>query len=246
MLAISRLLDRDPVLYRTGRLFRHLGVAMTKVNPSWQLEVSGESIGNPRNPYVVVSNHQSFADIPLISHLPWEMKWVAKAELFHTPVVGWMMQLAGDISVDRSDARSGARSLLTAARYLQQKCSVMFFPEGTRSPDGRVGRFNDGAFHIAVRSRVPVLPLVVEGSRGCLPKKSWKFGEAQRIRLHVLPPVSTDGLSAKDVPRLREEVRSRIIGQIADWRGLPHEDVDGSRASAVPGGAAASRTRSSN
>jgi len=226
LLALSRITDRDPVRYRTGRLFRRLGVAMTRVNPAWRLEITGGPVSNPRNPYVVVSNHQSFADIPLVSHVPWEMKWVGKAELFRLPIVGWMMRLSGDIAVDRADARSGARSLLTASRYLSQRCSVMFFPEGTRSPDGRVWKFNDGAFHLAVRSHVPVLPLVVEGSRGCLPKKSWKFGPMQHIRLHILPPVPTDGLTETDVAQLRDEVRGRIMTQLAAWREVPVHEVD--------------------
>ena len=190
-LALLRLVDRDPVRYRTGRFFRQLGVAMTRVNPSWHLSISGYTVRDPRRPYVVVSNHQSMADIPLISHLPWEMKWVAKIELFRKPIVGWMLRLAGDIPVERTDPRSGARTILEAGRILEQKCSVMLFPEGTRSPDGRVGRFNDGAFHLAIRSCVPVLPLVIEGSRDCLPKKTWKFGPPLTIRLTVLPPVET-------------------------------------------------------
>jgi len=101
-MALRRLFDRDPVRYRTGYLFRRLGKALTRINPSWRLHISGETIENPRRPYVVVSNHQSLADIPLISNLPWEMKWMGKVELFKLPVIGWMMRLAGDVSVDRT------------------------------------------------------------------------------------------------------------------------------------------------
>lgn len=220
LLAFIRLFDGDPVRYRTGRWFRRLGVAMTKVNPTWNLKISGETIRNPRNPYVVVSNHQSFADIPLISHLPWEMKWVAKQELFKVPFIGWMLRLAGDIPLDRQNRRSGARMLLTAGKYLSQHCSVMFFPEGTRSPDGRVGTFTDGAFAMAVKAQVPVLPVAVDGSRDCLPKRSWKFGPAQTIRLKVLPPIDTAGMTMGDVPALRDRVRGVIIEQIAEWRGV--------------------------
>jgi 1-acyl-sn-glycerol-3-phosphate acyltransferase len=226
LLVLIRLFDADPVHYRTGRWFRRLGVAMTKANPTWNLTISGEQVSNPRNPYVVVSNHQSFADIPLISHLPWEMKWVAKLELFRIPVIGWMLRLAGDISLDRQDRRSGARMLMAAGKYLSQHCSVMFFPEGTRSPDGRVGRFTDGAFALAVKAQVPVLPVVVDGSRNCLPKRSWKFGPAQTIQLKVLPPVETAGMTMQDVPRLRDQTRGAIIAQIAGWRGVKSETVD--------------------
>lgn len=241
-LTVIRVFDRDPVRYRTGRWFRRLGVAMTKVNPTWNLVISGERIANPRNPYVVVSNHQSFADIPLISHLPWEMKWVAKKEIFKVPFVGWMLRLAGDISLDRQDRRSGARMLMSAVRYLSLHCSVIFFAEGTRSPDGRVGRFNDGAFAVAVKAKIPILPVVVEGSRNCLPKRSWKFGPPQTIRLAVLPPVETTGMTMKDVPALRDHVRDAIIRQVAEWRGVSCDTVDaladkrGSGAAKAPGG----------
>jgi 1-acyl-sn-glycerol-3-phosphate acyltransferase len=224
LLAVIALFDRDPVRYRTGRWFRRLGIAMTKVNPAWRLTVGGHHPENPRNPYMVVSNHQSMADIPLISHLPWEMKWVGKKELFKVPVIGWMMKMAHDIPVDRSDRRSGARMMLRVVRTLEQRCSVIMFPEGTRSEDGRVGRFNDGAFHLAVKAGVPILPVVVEGSHGCLPKKTWKFGPVD-IRLEVLPPVPVD----PDPLKLRDTVRSMIIAKLAEWRNVPPEEVDGLR-----------------
>ncbi|HKI43787.1 MAG TPA: 1-acyl-sn-glycerol-3-phosphate acyltransferase, partial [Balneolales bacterium] len=90
LLAVLRLLDRDPVHYRTGRWFRRLGKSMTKINPFWKLDISGYKLEHPRRALVIVCNHQSMADIPLISNLPWEMKWLAKKELFKVPVVGWM------------------------------------------------------------------------------------------------------------------------------------------------------------
>ncbi len=226
LLATIRLFDRDPVRYRTGRWFRRLGKTMTDVNPSVQLQISGEQIDNPRRPYVVVSNHQSLADIPIISNLPWEMKWIAKDTLFRVPFVGWMMTLAGDISVDRASKRAGAQALLAARRYLEQKCSVIFFPEGTRSPDGRVAAFADGAFHMAVNLQIPVLPLAVEGAYKCLPKKSWRFGKTQKIFLKVLPPLETTGMTKDDVPALRERVRRTIVAQIASWRGVDAATVD--------------------
>ncbi len=227
LLALIKLFDRDPVRYRTGRWFRRLGIAMTKANPSWRLHISGERISNPRNPYVVVSNHQSHADIPLISHLPWEMKWLAKVELFKLPFVGWMLKLAGDIPVNREDKRQGVQVLGTAGNYLKQKCSVMFFPEGTRSPDGKVHHFNEGAFRVAIKAGVPVLPLAIEGSRNCLPKHSWKFGEPSDIFLKVLTPIDTTGMKTSDTAVLAERVRQRIISQIAEWRNAPPQEVDG-------------------
>lgn len=226
LLTLIRLFDRDPVRYATGRWFRRLGVAMTWVNPLWKLHLSGFPIPRERAAYVVVSNHQSFADIPIISHLPWEMKWIGKEELFRIPVVGWMMRLAGDIAVNRKDARSGARTIIRASHYLEQRCPVMFFPEGTRSPDGRVGRFNDGAFHLAIRTHTPILPVAVEGSSDALPKHSWRFGKPSNIHVHVLDPVPTAGYTGDRVGELRDAVRAAIIREVARLRGASVESVD--------------------
>ena len=213
LLAVIRVFDRDPALYSTGLWFRRLGRMMTKVNPSWHLRVEGEMPSDPRNPYVVVSNHQSMADIPLLSNLPWEMKWIGKIELFRLPYLGWMMRLARDIPVDRGDRRSGAAMLLKAIHMLKLRCSVMFFPEGTRSPDGRVWRFNEGAFHIAVKAQVPVLPIAVEGSYRCLPKKSWRFGSftglsIPSVRIWTSPSL-TGTLRGGDI-RLRENTAATV------------------------------------
>lgn len=226
LLALSRVFERDPIRYRTGFLFRKLGATMSKVNPLWKLNIVGERISDMRRPYVVVSNHQSHADVPLISNLPGEMKWLAKIELFRMPFVGWMLTMAGDIPVERGNKRQGAEVLVAIGNYLKQKCSVMVFPEGTRSPDGRVHRFNDGAFRIAIKEQVPILPLAIEGSRDCLPKHSWKFGEPANILLKVFPPIETVGLKAQDSDALCERIRQIIIKQIAEWRGVASDEVD--------------------
>lgn len=225
-MALVRLFDRDPAHYATGRAFRWFGQLATRINPLWNVEISGEQITDPRRPYVVVSNHQSNADIPVISRLPWEMKWVVKKELFGVPVFGWLLKLAGDIPVDRRDRKSRANVLDIAAEYLQNRCSVMFFPEGTRSRDGRVIRFTDGAFRLAIQEGVPILPLVVEGTFDALPKHDWRFRHPSDIRLRVLPPVSTDVLTSDDVPALRDQVRRDIIEQLAEWRELSPTETD--------------------
>ena len=228
MTAIARLLDSEPGLYRCGRFFRRVGRAMSRVNPQWRVEFGGVHPTNPRNPYVVVSNHLALADIPIISGLPWEMKWVAKKELLKTPLIGTFMRLVGDIVVERGDRASGARALVAARQYLKHKVSVMFFPEGTRSPDGRLYAFNDGAFRLAIKMQVPVLPVVIDGSQHVLPRGGWRFGSA-RVRVHVLPPVPTEGLKAADTSLLRERVRNRMAAQLARWRGVTEEGVKGNR-----------------
>ena len=217
---------------RTGRTFRRIGATSTRVNPAWHVEVGGVEPAALSHPYVVVSNHQSLADIPVISRLPWEMKWVGKAELFRLPVMGWLMRLADDIPVDRADPSSRASVLLRAQDKIEAGVSVMFFPEGTRSRDGRLKTFYDGAFLLAIEAGVPVLPLAIDGTMDALPKHGWRFSRAD-VRLDVLAPVPTDGLTEADVPALRDRVRSAILDHVAAWRELPAESVD----ALPPGGA---------
>ncbi|MBO6574365.1 MAG: 1-acyl-sn-glycerol-3-phosphate acyltransferase [Rhodothermales bacterium] len=223
---VVHLLDRDPARYRTGRWFRRLGAAMTRANPMWSVQVSGYRPPNPRHPFVVVGNHQSLADIPVFSRLPWDMKWVGKAEVFRVPVIGWMMRLSLDIPVERDNRRSRAAVMIQASKRLKENVSIMIMPEGTRSPDGRVGTFNDGAFALAIRSGVPVLPVAMDGTIDALPRDNWRFGSARDIRLHVFEPVPVDGLSTSDAADLREQVRQMIVAKIAAWRGVPPSEVD--------------------
>ena len=237
IMAVVRLLDRDPARYYAGLTLRWLGRSMTYVNPFWDIEMKGPYPENPRNPYVVVSNHFSQADPPIIARVPWEMKWVAKKALFDLPVAGWLLRLSGDIQVDRTDKRSRARVLERAVFYLERACSVMFFPEGTRSRDGRVRRFSDGAFRLAIKQDVPVLPIAVDGTHEALPKHSiWFNPDVETIRVKVLDPVDTDAYGLGQTRELQRRVRARIVEQIAAWRGVPLAEAD-----ALDGTSAAAR-----
>jgi len=228
VMAVARLLDRDPAHYYAGYTLRIMGRLLTYVNPFWQIEMEGPFPDNPRHPYVVVGNHFSQADPPILAHVPWEMKWVAKKALFDLPLAGWLLHLSGDISVDRTDKRSRARVLVTAADYLSADCSVMFFPEGTRSRDGRVHRFSDGAFRLAIKEGVPVLPLAIDGTHEALPKHSiWFAPNPEPIRVKVLPPVPTDDYAPSDARALQRRVRAQIVAQIATWRGVSLAEADG-------------------
>jgi 1-acyl-sn-glycerol-3-phosphate acyltransferase len=212
LLGLIRLFDVEPRL-RTGRWFRRLGRAVAKVNP-WRIHISGGENLSRDQVYVVVSNHQSMADIPIVSHLKFDTKWLGKASLFRLPLLGWMMRMTGDIPLDRGDRRKGATAILQCARYLRQGCSVVMFPEGTRSPDGQVLPFSEGPFQLAIREQVPVLPLVVEGASATLPRNSWIFGGEVDIYLRILDPVPVEGWTAKQAPALRDAVRQRIIDEL--------------------------------
>ncbi len=227
LLTLVWLIDRNPVRYQTGRIFRKLGYFISKVNPTWNVNIEGGEDIDDRHPYVVVSNHLSNADIPVISNLPWEMKWVAKKELFRLPFLGWMMNMAGDISVDRASSSKRVGVFKRCKYYLDRKISVMFFPEGTRSRSGSVNRFAAGAFDLAIKEQVPVLPIALDGTQDCLPKNSWIFKPNVYVKMKILDPVPTDGLSKSDTADLTEKVRQRIIEQLAEWRGQDESEVDG-------------------
>lgn len=221
LLAAIWAFDRDLRL-RTGRWFRLLGRLLSKVNP-WQIRISGCENVKENQVYIIVSNHQSLADIPLVSHLRLDTKWLAKVELFRVPLVGWMLRMAGDIPVDRSAPRDGAKAMLRCAKYLRRRCSVVFFPEGGRSPDGEVQPFNEGAFQLAIRERVPILPLVVEGTGKALPAKTWLFGGSREIQLRVLEAIPVEGWGMKASAALRDVARQKIVDEL---RRLRHPDPD--------------------
>ncbi|HEX2251018.1 MAG TPA: lysophospholipid acyltransferase family protein [Gemmatimonadales bacterium] len=212
MLIVVRLLTApfDRARYITGYLFRRIGPVMATLNPLWRFRYSGVMPNDPRRPYVVVSNHESFADILLISHLPWEMKWLSKAELFRIPVMGWMMWLAGDIPVKRGFGPSAIEAMERCRDALRKRVSVMIFPEGTRSKTANLLPFKDGAFRLAIEAGVPILPLALWGTGTALPKHGWRFGRSA-AEVRVLEPVETGGLTLADVPELKARVREMIV-----------------------------------
>ena len=199
----------DPGRYTAGRWFRRAAVTAVKLIPVWDFRTEGVEIDDPRRPYVAVANHESLADIFLISHFPWEMKWLSKEALFRLPVMGWMMRMAGDIPVRRSDRSSRADALKAINDRLDKNVSVIILPEGTRSPDGRLQRFRNGAFRVAIQRQLPILPIAVAGTRDAMAKHSGVFNRARAVA-RVLEPVETAGMTLDDVPELRERTRDRI------------------------------------
>jgi 1-acyl-sn-glycerol-3-phosphate acyltransferase len=207
----------DRTHYWSGYLYRKMPVVHQHLNPLWHFRVTGDLPENPRNPYVVVANHESFVDILLISHLPWEMKWLSKKEMFKIPIAGWLMYLAGDVKLDRGDKDSATKAMDRCQWYLRRKVCVMIFPEGTRQQDGELGRFKDGAFRLAIEAQVPILPLAVAGTKEALRKHDWRFGRAD-AEVHVMAPVETAGLTLDDLDALRDRVRDLIQAQLVDMR----------------------------
>jgi len=198
----------DPRRLVAGRTFRLIGVVAAKLNPFWNFGVAGAP-SRPGRKTVVVSNHESNADPFLVSSLPWEMKWLGKASLFRIPVAGWMMRMAGDIPVERGDSDSAKAAMAVCAGWLERGVPVMLFPEGTRSKDGQLLPFKDGAFRLAIETGADVLPVAIAGTREALPKHSWKFGRSEG-RVTVGTPISTAGMTLADVEGLKARARADI------------------------------------
>lgn len=183
---------------------------LTGLNPYWDLKVSGlENIDRART-YVIVANHQSLADIIVMYKTKMQFKWVAKEILFKIPFVGWNLSLARHIKITRGKFSSVKNVYRDAARWLRSGMSVLFFPEGTRSETGEMLEFQNGAFKLAIKERVPILPILLKGTGDAIPKGSWLFTTKVPCRIKVLPAVDTNEFGVKDFAALRDTVRAKL------------------------------------
>jgi 1-acyl-sn-glycerol-3-phosphate acyltransferase len=172
-------------------------------------------------PLVVVANHQSWFDVfALSAHLPARARFVAKEELSRIPIFGPAWMACGHISVDRSDRAKAIESLDAAGRRVRDEALAMIlFPEGTRSVDGRLQSFKKGAFVLAIKTGVPVLPVGIAGSRAVMPKGSFRIRKGE-IRVRVGRPISTAGLTSRDRDALMGRSRRQILELMEDPDGL--------------------------
>jgi 1-acyl-sn-glycerol-3-phosphate acyltransferase len=220
LVALTRLvtLPFDKQAYWAGYLWRKLGWTHSNLTPGWEFKVTGDLPADIRKkPYVVVANHESFVDILLICHVRTEMKWMSKTDFFRYPLVGWMMRLARDIPLERGDSASGKAAIAASRERLSTGANVMIFPEGTRSVTGEVSNFRAGAFNLAIEEQVPVLPLVVHGTREAIQKHDWRVYPTN-AEVRILEPVSTAGMTTDDMPALRDKVREMMLSAQADLR----------------------------
>ena len=184
--------------------------AVIGLNPFWKIKVSGlENIDHNRT-YVIVANHQSLADIVILYQMKAQFKWVAKESLFSVPFVGWSLSLCKHIQLTRGQFTSIKKVYRAAAEWLRGGTSVLFFPEGTRSETGRMKEFQNGAFKLALREKMPVLPIRLEGTGGAIPKGRWLFEAQSPATMKILPAVETSGFGAADYARFRDMTRSML------------------------------------
>jgi 1-acyl-sn-glycerol-3-phosphate acyltransferase len=182
------------------------------VFPPWNVTVTGRENVDPQGTYVIVSNHQSLVDILTAFTLFVHFKWVSKSELFNIPLIGWNMHLNQYVRLERGRKNSIRKMYKACEDHLKQGSSVYLFPEGTRSETGKLKPFKEGAFVLAKRMNLPILPIVINGSKNAVPKNSFNFHGRSDVTLEILPPVLADpDLPAAELADLvRELIRSRV------------------------------------
>jgi 1-acyl-sn-glycerol-3-phosphate acyltransferase len=193
-----------------------------RMNPMWRLRVEGREKLPWRGPAVLVANHESLGDILVLFGLFRPFKWVSKKSVFRVPFIGWNMVLNGYVGLERGNRESVIQMLAECERWLERGVPILMFPEGTRSPDGEVKAFKDGAFQLAISKRCPVIPIVLTGTAKTLPKHGFVLRELADCRVRVLDPVDATAFGG-DLGALREHVRARIIGEKARMLSEPHE-----------------------
>jgi 1-acyl-sn-glycerol-3-phosphate acyltransferase len=198
---------------RTGNLphlvARFWGNSILMANLT-KVSLSGLHHIDPSQPLIYMANHQSNFDIPvLLGKLPVQFRWLAKAELFKIPIFGRGMRGCGYISIDRSDHKAAVLSLKEAARTIRAGASVLIFPEGTRSPDGRIQPMKKGGFILAIEAGVPIVPIIIHGTRNIMAKGESRINPGN-VRLDIKPPIITSAYTRKDKDRLLAKIQTII------------------------------------
>jgi len=220
---ISLVLWLLTVLFDKNLRILHLfscfwGAQYLWVVPFWSLRILDRHKYDNRNRYVVVSNHQSLADIVVIYSLFKHFRWTSKAEVFKMPFVGWVLSINRSLKINRGASDAYQRFEEQAVKALNAGNSIMIFPEGTRSRDGRLGRFKEGAFRIAHVTATDILPMVLEGTSKAIPKSGWILAGKQKMLLKVLDPIPYGEFAGMNYSETTDVVRNRFKKALSEIR----------------------------
>ena len=184
------------------------------IMPPWSVTAAGREKIRSGAQYIVVSNHQSQLDILVAFRLFFPFKWVSKAEVFRLPFIGWNMVLNNYIRLKRGDKESIRQMMAACEKALLRGCSVFFFPEGTRSRTGQLKPFKPGAFILAHRMKLPILAVVINGTKNALPKHSINFHGRHDIRVEVLEEIPYEQFAPLSVEETAAMVRQKIARRV--------------------------------
>jgi 1-acyl-sn-glycerol-3-phosphate acyltransferase len=195
-----------------ARLWAWINLTLTGV----RVKVIGREKLDKARSYIVMTNHQSNLDVLAIAtRLPLQLRWVAKRELLKVPIFGLAIKKMGMIFIDRKDPEKAHESMKVADERIKSGLSVIIFPEGTRSRDGKLLEFKKGGFVMAIQTKTPILPITINGSRFCLPKGGLFSLRPGRIQMIIHDIVDIAGLTIED--------RDRLLAKV---RGIIEEDLD--------------------
>jgi 1-acyl-sn-glycerol-3-phosphate acyltransferase len=183
-------------------------------NPRWSLRVSHRERIPWKGPAVIVSNHESLGDVLVLFGLYRPFKWVSKASVFKLPFLGWNMSLNRYVPLVRGNPESIAKMFTECEGWLRRGVPVLLFPEGTRSDTGEVKAFKDGAFKLAIKMQVPIIPLALTGTARTLPKHGFVLEKSCHCHVSVMEPLSVAPFG-EDYAALRDHVRELIIAEKA-------------------------------
>ena len=212
-LATAPFDPRKVVLHRFTCLW---GSLYTWINPAWPVTVTGREKIDPKQPVVLVANHLSLLDILVLFRLFTHFKWVSKVENFRVPCIGWNMTLNGYVPLKRGKKESVVQMLRACREILRTGSSIMMFPEGTRSPDGRLRAFKTGAFEIAREAQCSLLPIVLNGTANALPKRGFILRGRHPIRIQILDEIPYTSFADEDVAETTARVRELIAAHLPD------------------------------
>ncbi len=192
-----------------------------------RVEIEGmENIDRSR-PQIFAANHSGLHDIlSLSAHLPIQFRWVAKKSLFNVPFMGWHMARSGYIPIDRDNPREAAKSIIEAARVIRGGVNAIAFPEGTRSRTGDLGRFRSGAFALALRTGVPLVPISLEGSYRVIMPKTLQVNPGTIIRIKIDRPIDLSSYAHGDKHRLMEQVFEVMHRNLEELRSRRKSDEE--------------------
>jgi len=193
-------IDRNRTIVHWMLIYQ--AIIISYLIPIWTIKVQGRKKAVPGTTYVIISNHQSILDILLVNCLRYRFKWISKIENNKVPVLGWYLKMADYITVDRGDRESKEKMLEESYQCLKKGISIMIFPEGTRSADREIAFFKRGAFQLALSAQVPLLPVLMDGTGGVLPKHGLLFGGFHKITIRVLDPVLPGSFGTDDPDEL--------------------------------------------
>ena len=193
----------------------HWGHQLMRAWPLWSTKVLNRE-RLPKEPCVIIANHQSMADIIAVLGLYYPFKFVSKASLFGVPVLGWLMKMAKYVSVERGRVKSMNEMMETCRGWLRAGMSVMIFPEGTYASDGHLLPFKTGAFVLAIEEKVPIAPVVLEGTPQLIFEDGPWLAPVAKVRVTVQEPILPDTFGTD-----AEALAARVREQYQEWTGRP-------------------------